>query len=288
MNKKNAIIIICLLVIFSSTILSSLTEGYAKPTAQSIDIISHNGFLATLHPYTWYVVVGEIKNIGTDALQNVSLTIDFYDSHGKLLDTISSGVSLSVILVGRKAPFLIMLTNETKSEYVDRYEIVETSWELSEGKEEGLLISNTIFYNWTVMGRIKNEGENNSRRTKIIATFYDQNGDALAVNSDFLLRAPDGIPPGQKETFTIPFPFDNPNLRDQADAVYVTAESMEFVSEEPDLPDNGSGGGNLFVPLAIVSIAAILVISYVLTMRKKRKKTMKTRLKKCTCTKPKF
>ena len=109
MKKTYAVLILAVLVVAA---LSVFTLPSAKAAASEASVLS----------YSWYtapsptilasspgdlVVVGEIQNVGSGFIQNVTLSAIAYDSNGTTLGTSTGEAFVFETAPGQKAPFSI-------------------------------------------------------------------------------------------------------------------------------------------------------------------------------------
>ncbi len=154
--KSKLLRLISLLILGITVLLLGMTTT-VKATAQ-VEILSHTGYIDSLD---FYNVVGEVQNVGDQAVKYVRITATFYDSSDAVVDTSFTYSSLDVILAGRKSPFSITLLDTIQSAKVDHYSLSVSSFSTTVTIEEGLEIlshnSYTGALGWMhIVGEIEN------------------------------------------------------------------------------------------------------------------------------------
>jgi hypothetical protein len=97
-KRRLAGLIVCFvftLSIFSQSAFAASTMG----------MLSHSSFYDSNSLY----VVGEIKNTGDVAIQNVKVKVLFYDAADQVITSIDGFTDLNVVLMGRKSFFSIKM-----------------------------------------------------------------------------------------------------------------------------------------------------------------------------------
>jgi hypothetical protein len=153
----------------------------------NVVFVSHTGYVDSEGNYR---VVGEVENVGSQAVDFVQVTATFLDSNSAVIDTRFDLTMLNVILVGRKSPFEIDLLNVAESARVHNYTLSVT-FQTTDTLPLGLRIPT---YNSTidaqgrlhVTGQIENIGNEKAINTRAVATFYDSEGKVVAASSSFL------------------------------------------------------------------------------------------------------
>lgn len=242
----------------------------------SIRIISEDGFHAIItltgiepepidRPY--YVVVGEIENIGNTPVYNVSIRVEFFSSNGTSIKNLTRAAFLYVLPPGRKSPFIVQLSDELN--IIASYRITDLTYkEYPREKPEKLKIGNSTFMYGVVTGTIKNVGEKDTKHVIVIATFYDEEGKVIAANSDMSINE---LAAGETKVFQIEFPFSNMTrpIPDEITGI-VTAESIDYAAIMP-LENSGNNYFIIFV-LIITSCSIFLLVFLVIKQTKSKGK----------------
>jgi len=228
----------------------------------NVDILSHTGYLDS---FGYYHVVGEVQNVGDQAVNFVKIEVVFYDSNNVDVANRFDLTMLYVLLAGKKSPFDIALLDTTQSAKVDHYSLSVTFLAASPlpiGLE--ILSHSTYVYGdgFGIIGEIMNIGNEKAIDVKVIATYRDGKGEVVAATLTYLhVPTPEesDIDPGQTAQFEI--------LLDDERAPYVyayelTAESFQYACEEehigepPFLPTDLNKDGVInILDIAIVAAA---------------------------------
>jgi hypothetical protein len=172
------------------SLLGLLTLLNVFPVAEAsgnVEFVSHTGYVDSQGNYR---VVGEVENVGSQAVNFVQVTAIFLDSNKSVIDTRFDLTMLNVILVGRKSPFEISLLNVAESAMVTNYTLSVT-FQTADTLPLSLQIPT---YNSTidvegrlhVTGQLTNIGNQTAVNTRVIATFYDSGEKVVAASSSFL------------------------------------------------------------------------------------------------------
>ena len=166
---------------FSAT-LSSLCSPVRA--AGSVEVLSHTGYLDSSGNYR---VVGEVQNVGSQAVNFVQVSATFYDSQNIVIDSRFDLTMLYVILVGRKSPFEIALLDVAESARVSHYSLSVTYLETNEIPMKLEILSHSKYTdaegNMHIIGILKNFGDEKLVNAKVVATYYDALSHVVAAAS---------------------------------------------------------------------------------------------------------
>jgi hypothetical protein len=184
-----------------------------------------------------YLVAGEVENFGSTP-QKFNLTAIFYDSSGAILGTSYLSDSLPdapacylhVLLPNQKSPFLLWFSRFDQQgifRIVDHYELVLTT-SLAGSYHPGLVIvlssSHEAGGSLFIEGSIQNVGSATTDGLSVYVTYYNTNGDVLAVSAE----GTSGLAPNEIAPFMVPLNGFNEGGRLEAiDRYEVVAESYE-------------------------------------------------------------
>lgn len=228
---RKTLLIIVVLLQFSAALSTCAT--LVKATG-SVEILSNTGYLDAVGNYR---VVGEVQNVGNQAVNFVQVTAQFYDSDNNFVDSRFDLTLLYVILAGRKSPFEIALLDATESALVSRYSMSVTYVETADLPLKLRILSDANYTdasgNLHTIGDLKNLGTEKLVNAKVVATYYDAYSRVVAVASiGFDPEIVGDINPNQ----TIQFQIDLPNERAQYAHTYsLAAESNQYtmIPEHP-------------------------------------------------------
>jgi len=232
---------------FSAT-LSSLCSPVRA--AGSVEVLSHTGYLDSSGNYR---VVGEVQNVGSQAVNFVQVSATFYDSHHVVIDSRFDLTMLYVILVGRKSPFEIALLDIAESARVSHYSLSVTYLETNEIPMKLEILSHSKYTdaegNMHIVGNLRNNGDEKLVNAKVVATYYDVSWHVVAAALiGFDPELTGDINPNQIVPFEI--------ILDKARAQYVQTYALAAESNQyAMIPE---------FPTAIMYL--ILVVSYLLLL----------------------
>lgn len=233
---------------------------------QPVRIVSHAGFLVP----EFFIIVGEAVNEGVEmSISNIVLKATLYDGNNQVIDVQRRQTILNVLLVGRKTPFIFYGSKAVQSYDVE----IESYEEKPEGKPTRLEILYYDIENGTIWGGIKNIGSSNASFVKVTATFYDNERNIAAMNSDINIME---LAANTADVFEISFPF--PERWDIYKWCAITTESIEFAATQEingiSLSDPEENGNDPLISVVIIAIAVILIATF-LILQRRRKKTRK-------------
>jgi hypothetical protein len=228
----------------------------------NVDILSHTGYLDSSG---YYHVVGEVQNVGDQAVNFVKIEVTFYDSNNVDIANRFDLTMLYVLLAGRKSPFDIVLLDTTQSANVNHYSLSVTFLAAS-SVPIGLEILSHSAYEYGdgfgITGEIMNIGTEKANNVKVIATYHDRKGKVVAASFTYLhIPVPEesDIDPGQTAQFEILL---NGERTPYVYTYELTAESLQYacvsecVGEPPFLPTDLNKDGVIdILDIAIVAKA---------------------------------
>ena len=257
-----------------------------------------------------YIVAGEVQNIGTKAL-HFNITAVFYDADGSIIgnsflsdrNSDTSPCYLHVLLPGRRSPFAVWLSRFDEAgvfRLVDHYRL-EVSTSPAEVFHSGFAIvsdsSHEAGSTLYIEGDVKNIGTDYIDGYNVIATFYNENGDVLAVSMEstsYTLVDPStgesGFPPNQTYIFSVSLiGFNEGGRLEEVSRYELTVEGFDYSLWTNDgqliSPEivyvlgtiNEPGGSNQtetfpygVLGAVAVAIVLLLIVAF-LIMRKRRK-----------------
>jgi catechol 2,3-dioxygenase-like lactoylglutathione lyase family enzyme len=152
-------------------------------------------------------VVGEVHNHMPHSVDQIRVTLAFYDEAGNVLDEITSAAMLDLIVQGQRIPFTIVWEGAGDWE---RYSLRATGRATTERPDEGLTVVQSYarlddagLYH--VVGTVRNEGTTTANYVKIVVSLYDQWG--RIENANFAYTTPSRIAPGMTASFDCPFEY---------------------------------------------------------------------------------
>jgi len=190
--------------IFALVLQTILLASFTIPitAAAQVNILTHSGFLDSVG---YYHVVGEVQNVGDQAVDFVRVTATFYDSSDVVIATSFTYTTIELLLAGRKSPFDVIVIDETQAANVDHYSLGVT-FSATEPFPQGLeILSNSSYVDGVgymhVVGEIENIESGTATYVKVVATFYDDTG--TVVGTSFTYSDPSDLDVGQTAPFEV-------------------------------------------------------------------------------------
>ncbi|UCH31302.1 MAG: hypothetical protein JSV05_07345 [Candidatus Bathyarchaeota archaeon] len=256
---------------------------------EDIILTSYNGFPITSE---FYVVLGEVQNVGSKPIKNVILDIEFQlnSSEGTFSDT--DTIALPVILEGRRSPFIYWINNASLAAQIRSFQVSIKSYEIEVETVPARLNITSYAYipvQNSILVFLVNEGDSQVFSASVYATYYDSSQEVIGVHSEatFYLNSSEG------EFFNITYPFTE-NLEEvkwysltavSINPTYVTKEDVVFAPFSVN-GENGENGGfqsvvTVFIILIVFSFV-VLVGAYAVAKIKKRTRLRNKRRRKHT------
>lgn len=246
--------------------------------SSGVILLSHSGFVAYNNQH--YIVVGEVKNIGNVPIKNVKVTVTLYNENNEVLYNCTQPTFLEVIPRNGKSPFVVMWFGKDKTSEVARYSISNFMYEESVGKPEKLEIVWSGYSFPDVIGEIRNNGDKNATSVKVIAMFYNKDGNIIGANSDLSIYL---LPPNTTKEFHVTFPFMEDAILQRAERYEIIAESREYSLKTDEGDDENTGTPiNPYRSeeyIVIIILATIALTFYVLRRTKQKRKHLRKRRK---------
>ena len=190
------------------------TMPAVKAQAQEAQIVSYSWYFApndtasAQYPGD-FIVVGEVQNIGSSIIGNLSVVAFAYDSSNTLLSQQANLVFGQDIAPNQKAPFYLDFQPQANSDgtrldwedQVSNVTIYTTiPIDTAETQYSGITISGTSGTS-TVTGTIKNTGDQAVGDVWVVATYYNSSGTVVGVgHTDFLSTS---FQPGASASFSV-------------------------------------------------------------------------------------
>ncbi|HZD34069.1 MAG TPA: hypothetical protein VE130_02595 [Nitrososphaeraceae archaeon] len=148
-------------------------------------------------------VLGELKNIGNEAMTNVTVGSTFFDSEGKIINEYKRSAELRTINPGFISPFEILYIDQRSVDKINDFEIyVNGTRTRSSPVDLQITISSSrqdILGFYYINGVIFNNGPAIANNSIAIATLYDEDGRVIAIGRG--LAEPKDIPSNSGASF---------------------------------------------------------------------------------------
>lgn len=190
-------------------------------------------------------VLGEVRNESDTAMENVLITVSFYDMEGNLIDEFQREPALQVINPGESSPFEILYIDQQTVDMVANFTMSATGQE-TEPKEKQLRIisSNSrldLLGTYYINAAARNEGQDTATNAIMIATLYDKDGRVVAIGKALAEAGPGSfnITAGSRAPFGITI---TEKLQTYKAVKYsLIADSDQYMSDTVVLQASGPG-----------------------------------------------
>jgi len=289
-----------------------MLSAFAVIFAQNVKASDTSGTEVKVLSYTWYtstssvnagdlIAVGEIQNVGTKTISNVTLTGNAFGLNGEALATTQAQAFVYDMLPGQKAPFYIDFSqsngiqnpqasgSSTTTSWVTSVSdvsvtvasVTDTSatqyLQLQIPKGASMLYPPSEYPSneYTLTGYIQNNGTKPAENVFAVVTFYNSTGAAVAMNFTSILSS--SLAPGAEVSFfaTPVDPTDTDllfNITSYAvliDSYTPGSGSTSTSGSQTSSPINSTTQFTLYVVVIVVVIVAVIVALMLLRKRQK-------------------
>ena len=244
------------------TVLYSLSILYSPVVAASdVLVVSHSYY----EQFGYSYIVGEIQNIGSDNIENVIITVTFFDGNDTVTGNGFGYSKIHALVPGQKSPFEISSIPYYNLD-VDHYEVVIDDYFVTSFKPYREFFLNNVSTEivegeFFIHGEVLNQGPITTTWVRVIATYYDSQG--TVIGTDVSNLNPGVIESTQSAPFTTDtfpriFTPDNYYLQVECRESALTPSSLSIsVSQSSILPDESiqvSGSLDPEIPNATIRL----------------------------------
>jgi len=190
-----------LVTIIISIIFSCLLLNIPFTNAQSpISILSSSYY----EQFGYSFVVGEIKNTGSNNLENIIITVNYYDDNDTKLASGFTYSKIQVLKPEQISPFEVSSIPYNDLN-VDHYDIEISNYFVSsfvpyrEFTFEN--VTSVIEDNFMIQGEVYNNGSTDASWVRVIATYYDSSSNVMGTDTSY--ANPDTVNPGESAPFIL-------------------------------------------------------------------------------------
>ena len=224
MKHKHQFFVISFIVIIIVFQSSNLVLTVKADT--QVEVLTHSNYIDN---DGWFNIVGEVQNMGDQAVEYVEIQATFYNSSNAIIETFFNYTfsELTIILPERKSPFLLTLWDQALSSNVDHYSLSVTFSATDSMPESLRILSNSSYYDaasgLNIVGEVENTASEGATYVYVIATCYDEYGTVINLGSN----STSDIEANQKAPFSITISDNNP---ESVSYYELTVESFEFAA----------------------------------------------------------
>ena len=178
MDGKILLFGILISILMSSTILNSYSSTQKNLKINHVyDYVDENKIMH---------VLGEVKNIGSKAMTNVTIGATFFDSEGKVMNEYKRSAELRTINPSFVSPFEILFLDQNTVDKVEDFKLFANGTEVRTPPPVDLQIKvdstrQDIFGFYYINGVIFNSGSAIANNSIAIATLYDSDDRVIAI-----------------------------------------------------------------------------------------------------------
>jgi len=286
LNKNIAVVILAFLVL---SMIPTFTMQNAKADASEAKVLNDYSFYVASSPGFLaanagdLVVVGEIQNVGSAFIQNVTLSATALDSNGTTLGTSQGIAFVYETPPGQKAPFVIDFSPaSTWSSQVASVTITVLSvTDATAPPYTGVHFTDTpTQFNdsgtYTAVGTIINNGSQTVGDVWVVTTFYNNAGTVVGLNfTEFLTTPYAPLSPGGAARY-LATPADNTlQLTNEITSAAYIIDSIPLSTSNTQTPSTSSasnGGSPSSFPWLPVIVVIVIVVAAVMALILLRKR----------------
>jgi len=232
---KRAFHLLVLLAVLSLS-LNIIPCGLSQP--ENVRVLSYNWYIDS---YSFFVVVGEVQNVGSSVIDSVILTEKVYAPDGTLLLAFSSQVFVKYLLPQQKAPFYIDVYSDALTSLelgIDRIDFIINQANVTDSYQypnlevkdpSGIVTAEGVYW---ASGTVQNTGDQTARDIQMFGTFYNASGSVVAVGYSDIL-SPASLGPSGTASFKVGA-FDQ-NQTEVPSSFKISSYSLLIQAKEPVL-----------------------------------------------------
>ncbi len=293
-NLKKTIVVV-ILAALTLAAFSMLSGPSVRAAASEAQVLSYSWYVAPSSTVIAaevgdLIAVGEVQNIGSNVIGNVTIEGTALSSTGQTLATTSSPAFVYHMLPGQKAPFYLDFTAQSSTSqdlsWVSSVSTVTVSVSSVEDTNatqySGLTIpnpgGNTSYIDsngtYTVYGTFVNTGNQAAVDPWVVATFYNASGKVIGLNYTEYLT--DSLAPGDPARF-FATPTDNTAQLSSEIASYtlqidsLTMTNSTSPTSSPTASPSTSTAQLPTLPIVVVVVVVVVVIAALMLLRKRQK-----------------
>lgn len=153
-------------------------------------------------PVEWLNVIGEARNDGADAAQDVRVVATFYDGEGGVVNALAGQVFRPILPAGAASPFKIRTASGTLS--YDHFALDLTAQPGHSDEPSGLALNVQAPAPGTTpavfQGEVRNESGETKAEVSVFVALYDADGQILVAESEVVAGE---VPDGDSVPFTL-------------------------------------------------------------------------------------
>ena len=272
-----AVIIVAALILAAFAV---LPPPYVKAQASQAEVLTYSSYINNSTSGVLaanqgdLVVVGEVQNVGSNIIQNVTVGGTAYSSSGQTLASASGQAYVYEMTPGQKAPFSIDFTpsssTTTNSNWIPSVKNITVTvlsvTDTSTSPYTGLTVpqgpsslNNSGTY--TVIGTIVNSGQKAMGYVWVVTTFYNAAGTVVALNFTDYLVTPAAALAYKDATRWVATPADNTvQLTNEIRSYSYVIDSIPLAASSSAQPTSTPTASPAPLQLPVLPIVVVVVI----------------------------
>ena len=276
MNNSKIFIIILVTILCLGAV--SIPNVFSQIVNTNVKVLTYSYYV---NPAGDFIVVGEIQNQGNSILTSVTLNATAVDSSGNPLAGNSGRAYVSDFQPQQKAPFYMDLGPSTiagtdwgstvSSVQFVAFNAYSTTEQQYQGLSWTIALNSTVGGSYIATGLIFNMGNQTASGIKVVGTFFNSLGTAVAVG---YANVNDTLAPGNYTTYTVSEFDATTSLVAQITncSVLIQTSTINGVSGTPTAsPTKPLSDTFIYAIIAgIAAVAVIIIVIGFLMLRKRR------------------
>ncbi len=296
LKKTIAILIIVSLILPTLSVFTALSvNAQTQGSTSEAQIISYRSYAAPSNTVLAsaagdLIVVGEVQNVGSNVISNITVEGVGLSSAGQTLTTVVTQAFVYDMLPGQKAPFYLDLNagsttqgqnlvssvstfNISVTSVTDTFERQYTGLKIPDTGLSGILDPTTGIY--TAVGTIVNNGSQTTGQVWAVVSFYDSAGKLLSFN--FTNYLSDSLRPGDATRFLATPVDDTSDLSNQIVTSTATIDSLTSSQSTSGQPTSSptatptSSAQFPTLPIIVVVVIVVVAVGALMLLRRRQK-----------------
>jgi flagellar basal body-associated protein FliL len=293
LKKIVTVVIIAALVLAAFSMLS--TQSVKADSTSEASVISYSWYTAPSNTVLAsapgdFIVVGEVANVGSNIIQNVTLQATALSSTGATLATTTGQAFTYHTLPAQKAPFYLDFTDASSttgnlnwissvsSVQISVTSVADTPYRQYAGVMVPAVGGSAPYIpgngSYIVIGAVVNNGTQTDQDPWVVATFYNSAGKVIGLN--FTDELTSTLAPTDALRFFASPADDTPQLTSEIASYSLIVDSLTMSNStsptsSPTASPSKSTTQLPILPIVIVVVVVVVVVAALMLLRKRQK-----------------
>ena len=268
MSKLRVLVTAVCLVLFFSLV--SYPHCCARAKNTSVTVLSYSSYVS---PTGHFVVLGEIQNTCSHALESITLNVTVSASDGSIIAEGTTNAFVHNFLPQQKAPFYIDfgkidfdIISKTSAFDISLYNAPPTNYNQYPDLSIDVDFRGIIDVAYVISGSITNIGNQTANDIKVYGTYYNAAGVVVAVG---FMELDDPLTPNSSANFSLTEMDVAASLTSRISSYGLLFQTSSKVFSLPSDPtsDTAQSLDSPLLTISLVAVALIAVIAVVLLVR---------------------